>query len=185
MTPGIFTNTDDGQFRLDRYLSRNNVKHVRLTANHLIAQAESEAGLVTSDTVVAAPDFGAVGLADDFSQQLARILDVKELDLTILKKERNLASANMSRTAGYLLEANVRGRGVNIRDDRGDSLGTALNSAQKLKDNGAETITLSLTHAIHSGEAGTRLLQAIEAGVVNQVFITNSRPLTWKKSTLV
>ncbi|MCJ7740256.1 hypothetical protein MUP32_02980, partial [Candidatus Microgenomates bacterium] len=68
------------------------------------------------------------------------------------------------------------------RDDVGDSLKTALNTARKLKnEKHAKKVVFVVTHAVHSKTAKSDLEQVIAEGLVDAVYISDSRPLSWEK----
>ncbi len=178
----------DHSHRLHKYINREGVHHVAVTANQLLAQTLIDNGYGDISTVVAAPDIGAAGRADDFAYKLAKLLNIKPntIELTIVKKERDPKKLGESKFAGFIRDVDVTGKTVIIKDDLTDTSGTLLNAASEFRRKGAKKIILVTTHAVHSTDkqgvkAKDKIENAFSEGIIDAYFITDSRPLTWEK----
>lgn len=92
--------------------------------------------------MLVAPDAGALKKID----AVARATGVSEY--AILSKKRDVASGNL--TGFALVAGDVRGRDLLIVDDLCDAGGTFIGSAQVLRDAGARSVSLYVTHGIFS-----------------------------------
>ncbi|WP_213134101.1 ribose-phosphate diphosphokinase [Citrobacter sp. FP75] len=92
--------------------------------------------------MLVAPDAGALKKID----AVARAAGAAEY--AILSKKRDVASGNL--TGFTLVAGNVKGRDVLIVDDLCDAGGTFIGSAQVLRDAGARSVSLYVTHGIFS-----------------------------------
>lgn len=92
--------------------------------------------------MLVAPDAGALKKID----AVARAAGVAEY--AILSKKRDVASGNL--TGFTLVAGDVKGRDVLIVDDLCDAGGTFIGSAQVLRDAGARSVSLYVTHGIFS-----------------------------------
>lgn len=92
--------------------------------------------------MLVAPDAGSLKKID----AVARAAGVAEY--AILSKKRDVASGNL--TGFALVAGDVKGRDVLIVDDLCDAGGTFIGSAQVLRDAGARSIRLYVTHGIFS-----------------------------------
>ena len=104
-----------------------------------------------SDMVVVSPDVGGVKRA----RNLAYILDVP---MVVMEKKRFLDRHDESEA--FQIIGNVKGKSVVIVDDVISSGGTIINGAESLKNAGAKSVTVLVTHAVCAGDALERLAKA-------------------------
>ena len=104
--------------------------------------------------MLVAPDAGALKKIYAVAQQ------TKVRDLAILGKHRDLASGALS---GFeLLKGDVSGRDVLIADDLCDAGGTFIGSAAVLREAGARSVSLYVTHGLFSKGVEHLLTQGID-----------------------
>ena len=108
---------------------------------------------------VVSPDVGSIKLARTTASSL-------DAELAIVDKRR--PRANESKVMNLIGE--VKGRNVLIRDDMVDTAGTICSAAQFLKERGALDIYAACTHAVLSGQAVERIVNA----PINRMLITDS-----------
>ena len=102
-----------------------------------------------------APDVGALKK----TERLARHIGASEYG--VLGKHRDLASGALS---GFeLLKGNVVGRDILIVDDLCDAGGTFIGSATVLREAGARSVSLYVTHGLFSKGVDHLLTQGIDA----------------------
>ena len=109
----------------------------------------------TGKLMLVAPDAGA----------LKKIHNVAKAsgarDYAILTKERDVATGNL--TGFSLVSGNVAGQDVLIVDDLCDAGGTFIGSAQVLRDAGARSVSLYVTHGVFSKGVENLLNNGIDA----------------------
>ena len=105
--------------------------------------------------MLVAPDAGALKKID----AVARATGVSEY--AILSKKRDVASGNL--TGFALVAGDVRGRVLLIVDDLCDAGGTFIGSAQVLRDAGAHSVSLYVTHGIFSKGVEHLLSNGVDA----------------------
>ncbi|QOV68450.1 ribose-phosphate diphosphokinase [Citrobacter sp. BDA59-3] len=109
----------------------------------------------TGKLMLVAPDAGA----------LKKIHNVAKAsgarDYAILTKERDVATGNL--TGFSLVSGNVAGKDVLIVDDLCDAGGTFIGSAQVLRDAGARSVSLYVTHGVFSKGVENLLNNSIDA----------------------
>ena len=109
----------------------------------------------TGKLMLVAPDAGA----------LKKIHNVAKAsgarDYAILTKERDVATGNL--TGFSLVSGNVAGKDVLIVDDLCDAGGTFIGSAQVLRDDGARSVSLYVTHGVFSKGVENLLNNGIDA----------------------
>lgn len=120
--------------------------------------------LGVSNLIVVAPDAGGVERARAYAKRL-------DADLAIIDKRRDKDRANVVDVMNVIGE--VSGRNCLIVDDMIDTAGTLTQTAQALKDQGAEEVYACATHPLFSGPAPDRVAQSALA----KVFVTNTIPL--------
>jgi len=104
--------------------------------------------------MLVAPDAGALKKIYAVAQQ------TEVRDLAILGKHRDLASGALS---GFeLLKGDVSGRDVLIADDLCDAGGTFIGSAAVLREAGARSVSLYVTHGLFSKGVEHLLTQGID-----------------------
>ena len=114
------------------------------------------------DPVIVAPDVGAAKMARGFAKRL-------DASLAIIDKRR--PHANVSEVLNVVGE--VDGRDCILADDMIDTAGTVEGAARALKNLGARSIFVCVTHALLSGPAVRRLTEApIEEVVVTDTIFT-------------
>lgn len=105
--------------------------------------------------MLVAPDAGALKKID----AVARATGASEY--AVLTKKREVASGNL--TGFALVSGDVKGRDVLIVDDLCDAGGTFIGSAQVLRDAGARSVSLYVTHGIFSKGVENLLSNGIDA----------------------
>ncbi len=105
--------------------------------------------------MLVAPDAGALKKID----AVARATGASEY--AVLTKKRDVASGNL--TGFALVSGDVKGRDVLIVDDLCDAGGTFIGSAQVLRDAGARSVSLYVTHGIFSKGVENLLSNGIDA----------------------
>lgn len=116
-----------------------------------------------TDLVVVSPDHGGVTRA----RRLANYLNVP---LAIIDKRRS--QPNKSEVKFVL--GDVKDKTAVVIDDMIDTGGTIINAARAIKKHGAKLVYILATHGIFSGEASTKLKQAIAEGTIKEVVVTNT-----------
>jgi ribose-phosphate pyrophosphokinase len=118
------------------------------------------------DVVVVAPDVGAAKMARGFAKRL-------NASLAIIDKRR--PAANVSEVVNVVGE--VAEKDVILADDMIDTAGTVSEAARALKQLGARDIYVCATHALLSGPACDRIMDApiTEVTVTDSVAIPESR----------
>lgn len=111
--------------------------------------------IVAGKLMLVAPDAGA----------LKKIHNVAKAsgarDYAILTKERDVATGNL--TGFALVSGDVAGKDVLIVDDLCDAGGTFIGSAQVLRDAGARSVSLYVTHGVFSKGVENLLNNGIDA----------------------
>lgn len=105
--------------------------------------------------MLVAPDAGALKKID----AVARATGASEY--AVLTKKRDVASGNL--TGFALVSGDVKGRDLLIVDDLCDAGGTFIGSAQVLRDAGARSVSLYVTHGIFSKGVENLLSNGIDA----------------------
>lgn len=105
--------------------------------------------------MLVAPDAGALKKID----AVARATGASEY--AVLTKKRDVASGNL--TGFALVSGDVKDRDVLIVDDLCDAGGTFIGSAQVLRDAGARSVSLYVTHGIFSKGVENLLSNGIDA----------------------
>lgn len=119
-----------------------------------------------SGAVIVSPDAGGVERARAYSKRLSG-------SLAIIDKRRE--KANESEVMNII--GDVKGRRCIIVDDILDTAGTMCNAARALMDAGAESVSASISHAVLSGPAISRLNES----PLDEVIATNSVPISDEK----
>lgn len=112
---------------------------------------------------VVSPDYGGVKRNKDISQLL-------NLPLAIIDKRR--PAPNTVEVANIL--GDVCGQNCIMIDDMIDTGGTMIAAAKLLKERGAKTISILATHALFNGDAVNNFKKAIEDGIINNIFVTDT-----------
>ena len=120
------------------------------------------------NTVVVSPDHGGTTRA----RNLANILDTP---IAIIDKRR--PRANVCEAQSVI--GDVKDKDCIVVDDICDTGGSLVAACQILKDYGAKSIRVCITHAIFSGEA----IEKIENSVIDELVCTNTIPLSEEKKT--
>lgn len=111
------------------------------------------------DLCVVAPDVGSAKMARGFA---------KRLDATFAIIDKRRPKANVAEVMNVVGE--VEGRDCLIPDDMIDTAGTVSEAARALKNLGANDIYVCATHALFSGPAVERLMNA----PIKEVVVTDS-----------
>ena len=112
--------------------------------------------------VIVSPDAGGVERARAYSKRLKGTL-------AIIDKRRE--KANESEVMNII--GDVQGKRCIIVDDILDTAGTMCNAARALHNAGASTVSASVSHAVLSGPAVTR----INESPLDELIVTNSIPV--------
>ena len=113
------------------------------------------------NTVVVAPDVGAIKMASSFAQAL----------------KRNLAFVSKKRISATEIEAvqvvgEIDGKNILLIDDMTETAGTLTSAARLLKERGALEIRAGVTHGLISSLASSRLINS----PIEELICTNSTP---------
>jgi ribose-phosphate pyrophosphokinase len=111
---------------------------------------------------VVAPDVGSIKMARAFAKRLGA-------SLAIIDKRR--PRPNEAEVVNFI--GDVRGKSVVVFDDLIDTAGTVSDAAQELVRQQAVSVDVCATHAVFSGPAIPRLVEA----PVREVVVTNTIPL--------
>jgi len=95
---------------------------------------------------------------------------LNDADLAIIDKRR--FGPNKSEVMHII--GDVQGRDCLIVDDIVDTAGTMCTAAEKLKENGAATVTAYCTHAVLSGPA----IENLTKSSLDELVVTDTVPLT-------
>jgi ribose-phosphate pyrophosphokinase len=112
--------------------------------------------------VIASPDKGGMVRATGY----ARLLGAE--DVALVYKERDIAVNNKSEAMNMI--GRVRDKNVLIVDDMIDTGGTIVNAAEFLKDMGAKSVRMAITHGLFSGEAPERFKNP----AIEEIFVTDT-----------
>ncbi len=115
-----------------------------------------------SDLTVVSPDVGNIKTAARYASHLNG-------DLAIVHKRRISGSQVQ---AGELI-GSVEGCNILMCDDIIATAGTVCSAAQLVKDRGAKSVYVGVTHGIFAGQA----LERLEAAPIDEVAVTNTIPL--------
>ena len=123
-------------------------------------------GFGPGELVVVAPDVGSAKMARGFA---------KRLDATLAIIDKRRPKANVSEVMNVVGE--VEGMHCVLVDDMIDTAGTVSEASRALKDMGAKDIYVCATHALLSGPAKERLVNAPirEIAVTNTIHIPDER----------
>lgn len=108
----------------------------------LLQSKTLERALKAGELMLVAPDAGALKKI----HAVAQAAGVHEF--AILTKQRNVATGEL--TGFRLVDGDVKGKPVLIVDDLCDAGGTFIGSAQVLRDAGASSVSLYVTHGVFS-----------------------------------
>ncbi|MCL5500591.1 ribose-phosphate diphosphokinase [Escherichia coli] len=124
-----------------------------------------ESCLMKSETLRQAISTGKLTLVAPDAGALKKIHNVAKAsgarDYAILTKERDVATGNL--TGFALVSGDVAGKDVLIVDDLCDAGGTFIGSAQVLRDAGARSVSLYVTHGVFSKGVENLLNNGIDA----------------------
>ncbi len=119
-----------------------------------------------NDIVVVSPDAGGVERARAFAKRL-------NASLAIIDKRRE--KANVSKVMHVIGE--VSNKNAILFDDMIDTAGTITQAAAALKEEGAQRVIATCSHAVLSGPA----LDRINDSVLEEVIVTNTIPMEEKQ----
>lgn len=129
----------------------------------MMGQYFRNCGLDLENVVVVSPDHGGATRA----RNLANILDAP---IAIVDKRR--PRANVCEAQSVI--GDVNGKDCIVIDDICDTGGSLVASCQILKDKGAKSVRVCLTHGVFSGNA----IEKIEDSVIEELVCTNTIPLS-------
>lgn len=137
---------------------------------HLVAIPQ-ERCLLQSETLAVALRAGELTLVAPDAGALKKIHAVAQAvgaqGFATLTKQRNVATGEL--TGFRLVEGDVKGKAALIVDDLCDAGGTFIGSAQVLRDAGARSVSLYVTHGVFSKGVENLLSQGID-----QIYTTTS-----------
>ena len=119
-----------------------------------------------TNLVTVSPDVGSAKMARGFAKRLSATMG-------IIDKRR--PSANVSEVMNVIGE--VEGKDCLLTDDMIDTAGTMAEAARALKDRGANDVYACATHALLSGPAVERLMNA----PFKEIVVTNTVPIPVEK----
>lgn len=114
--------------------------------------------------MVVSPDVGGVVRARAIAKRL------NDTELAIIDKRRT--GPNQAEVMHVI--GDPTGRDCIIVDDIADTAGTLCSAAQKLKENGANSVTAYVTHPVFSGKA----IENIENSDLDEIVVTDTIPLS-------
>lgn len=117
------------------------------------------------DLCIVSPDYGGVKRARSIAQCL-------HVPLAIIDKRR--PAPNKVEVSNVL--GNVENKDCILVDDMIDTGGTILSAAKLLKEKGVKSISIMCTHAVFSNNAIDKFREAINEGIVSNLYITDSIP---------
>jgi ribose-phosphate pyrophosphokinase len=115
-----------------------------------------------TNLVVASPDKGGMLRATGY----ARLLGAQ--GVALVYKERDVAVNNKSEALAMI--GDVQGKDVLLVDDMLDTGGTIVHAANFLKERGATSVRVAITHGLFSGDA----LARINDSAISEVLITDT-----------
>lgn len=115
------------------------------------------------DFAIVAPDYGSIKRARDISVEL-------EKPLIIIDKRR--PAPNTVEISNIL--GDCQNKNCVIIDDMIDTGGTIIESSKLLKEKGAKTVSVLATHALFNKDAISRLKNAYENNIINNIFVTDT-----------
>ncbi|MCV3743416.1 ribose-phosphate pyrophosphokinase [Ureaplasma sp. ES3154-GEN] len=116
-----------------------------------------------SNVVVVSPDYGSVKRSREISM-------ATNTGLAIVDKRR--CGKNEVEINNIL--GDVQDKDCVLIDDMIDTGGTILGAAKLVKQQGASSVTIMATHGLFNNNALERIDQAIQAGIVDKVYITDT-----------
>ena len=135
-----------------------------------------ETCLMKSDNLRQAIGAGKLMLVAPDAGALKKIHNVAKAsgarDYAILTKERDVATGNL--TGFALVSGDVAGKDVLIVDDLCDAGGTFIGSAQVLRDAGARSVSLYVTHGVFSKGVANLLNNGIDAIYTTTSFASSA-----------
>jgi ribose-phosphate pyrophosphokinase len=129
-------------------------------------------GLTNSSICVVSPDAGAVERAKDFAKMFP------ESSAALIEKTRK--KFNEISSMVLIGSENVSGRNVIVIDDMLDTSGTAAKSSLLLREKGALSIRMAVTHFVSSGKA----LENIYNSAITELVVSDSVSGTYEKVEL-
>lgn len=152
------------QLALSHFKSIENVSSIPLLADYATK-------MKLRRPVVASPDAGGAGRANEFSRLL-------KTEAVALKKTRDRTTGEV--TVDEKMNIDVSGRDAILVDDMISSGGSIVKAAQALCKNGANRVYAMCAHALLIGDAA----QKIKAAGVEDIIATNSVPGQYSKVDL-
>ena len=124
---------------------------------------------VVQDPVIVAPDVGAAKGVKSFARKW-------NADWAIVDKDR--IDANTTEVTA-IIGKDVKGRTALIVDDVATTAGTLLNTAEALKEQGAERVVAAITHGVLCGNAVERIENSKG---LDELYVTDSLPRHWDET---
>ncbi|WP_216082812.1 ribose-phosphate diphosphokinase [Candidatus Mycoplasma haematohominis] len=145
----------------------NSVYVEHLTTTKLIINELLEASMFSDSSkwAIVAPDYGDLQRAKEYA-------DILKADLITMDKKRQSANTcSVEFISGKICDKNCL-----IIDDMLDTGGTIFSIARMLKEKGAKSVIVAITHALFSEDALLKLKDLYESSIIDRVFVTNSIP---------
>jgi len=143
-----------------------------IPVDHLIAEAIFFPFLASgnmSNTIFASPDVGGVKRARAYARKF-------NTEFVICDKERKKANE----VANIIVIGDVKGKDVILIDDLVDTAGTMTMAADKIIEEGANSVRAICTHPVLSGPAYERL----ENSQISELIVTDTIPLKTKSEKI-
>ena len=132
-----------------------------LRATGLIASEVKK--LELEDLTIVSPDHGGVSRA----RQFAKLFDAP---LAVVDKRRS----GPNKAESMFILGDVKNKNIIIYDDMVDTGGTVSAATKILKENGAKSIYLAITHAVLSNKKDFSAVEKLKKAGIEKIFTTNS-----------
>lgn len=117
------------------------------------------------NVLLCAPDAGAGKRVEHLLDNVNKHCDL-DLEYVMIHKTREKANV----VGKMMLLGDVTGKDVVIYDDMGDTCGTIVKAASVIMQNGANSVSALLTHALFSGDA----INKLNDSMLKRVFVSDS-----------
>lgn len=115
-----------------------------------------------SNLVIASPDKSGMTRATGYAKRLDAV------GVALVYKQRDIHLNNKSEAMGMIGE--VHGKHILLVDDMLDTGGTIVHAAAYMKQQGAKSIRVAVTHGLFTGDA----LEKINTSVLDEIIITDT-----------
>ncbi|MBP9719280.1 MAG: ribose-phosphate pyrophosphokinase [Candidatus Levybacteria bacterium] len=114
------------------------------------------------DLIVASPDKGGMTRATKHAKLLSAS------GVALVYKQRDIHINNKSEALGMI--GDVKNKHILLVDDMLDTGGTIVNAAEYLKNAGAKSVRVAVTHGLFSGDA----IEKINASAIDEIIVTDT-----------